>query len=250
MNTTLKGNGHTPTGEMPDLEFWREHSTISLTPVAAPSILGLYGFAASTFMVAANMAGWYGNDSLTPLVLFPFALAFGGIAQFLAGMWAYRARDGLATAMHGTWGAFWIGYGIYHLLVALTVLPGASADPFAASAFGFWFVVLAAITWVGALAASAENTGLTLVLAALAIGSTLLAIALLAGLPLIETIAAYALLVSAVLAFYVASAMMLEGTFKRVVLPVGTRGTPSRPGTVAHHPIQYESGEPGVKIGQ
>mgnify|MGYP006141587119 CR=1 FL=1 len=28
-------------------------------------------------------------------------------------------RDGLATAMHGTWGAFWLGYGLYLLLVAL-----------------------------------------------------------------------------------------------------------------------------------
>ena len=250
MNTALKGNGHPRTGEVPDLDFWREHSTISLTPVAAPSILGLYGFAAATFMVAANMAGWYGNDSLTPLILFPFALTFGGIAQFLAGMWAYRARDGLATAMHGMWGMFWIGYGIYHLLIALAVLPGTSADPVAASAFGFWFVVLAAITWVGTAAATAENTGLTLVLGTLAAGSTLLAIALIADLPLVETIGAYVLIVSAVLAWYVASAMMLEGMFKRVVLPIGTRGTPSRPGTVAHHPIQYESGEPGVKIGQ
>jgi uncharacterized protein len=50
---------------------------------------------------ATSAAGWYGNDTSTPWVLFPFALAFGGIAQLLAGMWSYRARDGLATAMHG-----------------------------------------------------------------------------------------------------------------------------------------------------
>jgi succinate-acetate transporter protein len=246
---THAGNGHSTTGG-DEHGFWREHTTISLQPVAAPSILGLYGFAASTFIVAANLAGWYGDDSLTPLILFPFALAFGGVAQFLAGMWAYRARDGLATAMHGTWGSFWIGYGIYHLLIALAVLPGPSSNANAATAFGFWFVVLAAITWVGAIAAAAENGGLTVVLGLLAAGATLLAIGLIGGMSLVETIGAYVLIASAIAAFYVASAMMLESTAKRVVLPVGKRGAPQKPGSVPRHPIQYEAGEPGVKIGQ
>jgi uncharacterized protein len=44
--------------------------------------------------------------------------------------------------------------------------------------------------------------------------------------------------------------MMIEGTFKRVVLPLGTRGAPQRPGSVAHQLVQYDRGEPGVKVGQ
>src|SRR5437763_8803883 len=88
---------------------------VFLQPIAAPSILGLFGFAGSTFVVAANLAGWYGT-STSGQHLFPFALAFGGIAQFAAAMWAYRARDAIATAMHGMWGSFWIAYGILQLL--------------------------------------------------------------------------------------------------------------------------------------
>src|SRR3982751_1647686 len=88
-----------------------------LQPIAAPSILGLYGFAGSTFIVATHLAKWWGGPEAF-LFVFPFAAFFGGLAQFLAGMWAYRARDGLATAMHGTWGAFWLGYGLLFLLVA------------------------------------------------------------------------------------------------------------------------------------
>ena len=91
---------------------------IFLQPIAAPSILGLFGFAAATFIVAANLAGWYGNHTTSPLYLAPFAAVFGGVAQFMAGMWAYRARDGLATAMHGMWGSFWIAYGILNVLLA------------------------------------------------------------------------------------------------------------------------------------
>jgi hypothetical protein len=52
-------------------DFWREHTTFSLQPIAAPSILGLYGFTGATFILSAHLAGWYGNDILTPLVLFP-----------------------------------------------------------------------------------------------------------------------------------------------------------------------------------
>src|ERR1700752_4522441 len=76
---------------------------IYLQPIAAPSILGLYGFAGATFMVAANMAHWYGTPG-SPADLAPFAGVFGGFAQFMAGMWEFRGRDGLATAMHGMGG--------------------------------------------------------------------------------------------------------------------------------------------------
>ena len=75
---------------------------IVLQPIAAPSVLGWFAFAGATFIVAAWMAGWYGSAT-TPDFLFPFAALFGGLAQFVAGMWSYRARDVLATAMHGTW---------------------------------------------------------------------------------------------------------------------------------------------------
>src|SRR3954451_25125276 len=90
---------------------------VFLQPIAAPSVLGLFGFAGATFIVAANLAGWYGNAS-SPGYLFPFAMFFGGLAQFTAGMWAYKARDAVATAMHGMWGSFWLGYGLLNLLVA------------------------------------------------------------------------------------------------------------------------------------
>src|SRR5437588_5158522 len=130
---------------------------VFLQPIAAPSVLGLFGFAGATFIVAANLAGWYGNHTTSPLYLAPFAAIFGGVAQFLAGMWAYRARDALATAMHGMWGSFWIAYGILNVLVITHVLPpdtkGLTANP----SLGFWFVMLCMITLMGAIASMGEN---------------------------------------------------------------------------------------------
>src|SRR5581483_7752269 len=96
-----------------DGDVWEDgfaRPRVFLQPIAAPSILGLAGFAGATFMAASNLAGWWGSPT-SPLVIAPFAAMFGGLAQFVAGMWAYKARDAIATLAHGTWGAFWLGYG-------------------------------------------------------------------------------------------------------------------------------------------
>lgn len=207
----------------------RDHTAIALLPIAAPSILGLFGFAAATFMTAANLAGWYGTAE-TPLILFPFALAAGGIAELLAAMWAYVSRDRLATAMHGIWGSFWIGYGLYNLLIALAVLPATAIDRTAAVAFGSWLVALSALTMAGAIAATAENIALTAVLSTLTASAALQAIALLVGVPAVRAIGAYVLLAAAALAWYLAAAMMLEATAERAVLPIGRRRAVQLPG--------------------
>lgn len=214
---------------------------IYLQPVAAPSILGLYGFAGATFMVAAHMAHWFGGTR-TDLYLAPFAALFGGIAQFSAGMWGFKARDGLATTMHGMWGSFWIAFG----LLQLAFLNGSLAEPTGAfPALGYWFVVLAAITWVGVIAASAESKALLLVLGFLAAGSTAAAVANLLGLAGVSVLAGYLFLISAVLAWYTASALMLQGSFKHPVLGVGkTERARMEPTLVPGR------GEPGVIRGQ
>lgn len=238
-------------GSRPDHDYWAEHTRVSLSPVAAPSILGLYGFATATFMVAANLAGWFGNDN-SQLIVFPLAMMVGGLAQFTAAMWAFRARDGLATAMHGIWGSFWLGYGVYMMFVAATVLPAPSASPIAQVGFGYWFIVLAAVTWAGTAAAMAVNAALTAVLGTLGAGATLLAIAWVGSVPPLVPVGAIVLIASAVLAYYTASAMMLHSTYGRHVLPVGAaRSAPAAgSGSIPSQPLAYEVEEPGVKHGQ
>jgi succinate-acetate transporter protein len=213
---------------------------IFLQPIAAPSILGLYGFAGATLIVAANMSGWYGTPT-SAMFLFPFAAVFGGLAQFMAGMWAFRARDGLATAMHGMWGSFWMGYGLLNLLFATgTLVEPTGAFP----ELGWWFIVLAAITWVGAVAALGENWVLTGVLGFLAAGATVAAAAFISNNTGLEAIAGWLFVIAAVIAWYLASAMMLAGSYKRTILPLGKYTS------LEAHPVQYTHGQPGVKVGQ
>jgi uncharacterized protein len=239
---------------------WQERTRIFLRPIAAPSILGLFGFAGATFIVSAHLAGWYGTGSTaasetTLLVLFPFAAAFGGIAQFAAAMWSYVARDGIATAMHGMWGAFWIAFGLLFLLSAtgaISLTGGAAHD-----AFAFWFFALAVITAIGALAATFENIALTVVLATLAVGAGLLGVGyliessptagegwLLAG--------GWVLIASAIAATYTAGALMLKSAAAgRTIWPLGEYSRRANiPGQTVTHAIEFDRGEVGVKQGQ
>jgi hypothetical protein len=214
---------------------------ISLQPIAPPSILGLYGFAGATFMVATHMAHWFGTAQ-TNMVLWPFAAFFGGLAQFLAGMWSYRARDGVATAMHGMWGAFWMAYGTLMVLVSAgkVIIPANGA---AFPALGFWFIVLAAITWAGTVAASADSSVVSSVLGFLAAGSTIAAIAELVGVEGLRILAGYLFIISAIIAWYAATALMVNSAFGRVVTGLGKKHV-EVPG------IQAGIGEPGVLHGQ
>jgi uncharacterized protein len=222
---------------------------IFLQPVAAPSVLGLFGFAGATFMVSANLAGWFGSTTSSPLFLFPFAAIFGGVAQFTAGIWAYRARDALATAMHGTWGSFWIAYGFLWWLIAnhtITPPTGSTNVP-----LGYWFIVLAAITLSGTIASMAESGALFSVLGTLTAGSVLLAISYLIGSSTLLAWGAWVLIVSACLAWYTATAMMLTATTGRTVLPMFKRSREHNvPGGHPLVPVQYAEGEPGIKMGQ
>ncbi|HTP30875.1 MAG TPA: acetate uptake transporter [Candidatus Acidoferrales bacterium] len=215
---------------------------VFLQPIAAPSVLGLYGLAGATFMVAAWMTHWYGS-SQTTLLLMPFAALFGGLAQFLSGMWAYKARDAVATAVHGMWGAFWIAFGI----LALILMAGKAAEPTTpfVPALGFWFIVLSAVTWVCVGAATAENKSLVTTLVFLAAGSTISAIALFTGAESLMILAGYLFIICAIAAWYTASALMLNEAFGREVWALG-RSVQAR----QMPQISTGIGEPGVIRGQ
>lgn len=214
---------------------------IYLQPITAPSILGLYGFAGATFMVAAHMAHWYGNTG-TDLFLAPMAAIFGGLAQFTAGMWGFKARDGVATAMHGTWGSFWIAWGI----LQLAFIDGKLTEPTGAfPALGYWFIILAAITWMGTWGAAAESKVVATVLGFLAAGSTAAAVSELLGSGGGMIVAGYLFIISAIIAWYAASALMLESAYQRPVLPLG------KPRAAREAPVVMPGrGEPGVIRGQ
>jgi hypothetical protein len=148
--------------------------------------------------------------------------------------------------MHGTWGSFWIAYGLFWWLTANHTVTPPTSSTFVP--LGYWFIVLSAVTFSGTLASLAENGALFSVLGTLTAGSILLAIAYLIGSSTVLAWGAWVLIVSAILAWYTATAMMLTATTGRTLLPLFKRA--SQPGSNPVVPVQYAAGEPGVKMGQ
>ena len=76
--------------------------------LADPVPVGLAGFGLTTFMLSLIEAGII-DKSAMPIVL-GSALAYGGILQLAAGMWAFVRNNTFAAVALGSYGAFWISF--------------------------------------------------------------------------------------------------------------------------------------------
>lgn len=232
-----------------DTEAWRSRTRIFLSPIAAPSIMGLFGFMIATLMVGAWQAGWYGN-ARTPLLLWPFALVAGGILQSVAAVASFRARDGAAVAVHTAWGSFWISWGILQLLAATHVMAPVALGT-ANPDFAFWFIALTLVTMWVMLASLAQSVLLFVVTGTLSAGSALTAAGFFAGSLGVTEAGGWLFVVSAAAAWLTAGAMVLENSFGRTIIPLGkwskAGNIPGRQPTV---PVAYPAGMPGARVGQ
>ena len=75
---------------------------------ADPGPLGLAAFALTTFVLSMFNAGLVSKAG-EPVVL-GLALAYGGIAQILAGMWEFRTGNTFGAVAFTSFGAFWISF--------------------------------------------------------------------------------------------------------------------------------------------
>jgi succinate-acetate transporter protein len=246
------GDGHRAWDDLVTAEdhaAWLARTRVFLTPIAAPSIMGLFGFMIGTVMLGAYQAGWYGSAA-TPLLIWPFAMMAGGVMQSVAAVASLRARDGVATAVHTAWGSFWVAWGILELLVATHVLAAIPLGAVSAS-FGFWFIALTLVTFWGTLGALAHSLGLVTVLGTLTAGAALTAAGFFAGSLATLRAGGWLFVISAAAAWLVAGAMTLEHSFGRTIIPLGKwRKQASIPGRAATGPLAYPVGMPGVKVGQ
>jgi succinate-acetate transporter protein len=97
---------------------------MSSVVIADPAPLGLAGFGITTLMLSSINSGWIGGAA-APLAVLSLAIPFGGAAQALAGMWAFRRGNTFAATAFTSFGAFWISY---YLLVNFFAGGVAAAD--------------------------------------------------------------------------------------------------------------------------
>src|SRR3954462_2493514 len=82
---------------------------VETKPVTAdPGPLGLAAFALTTFVLSIFNSGLMSEKGL-PVVL-GLALAYGGFAQLLAGMWGFRTGNTFGAVAFTSYGAFWISF--------------------------------------------------------------------------------------------------------------------------------------------
>lgn len=81
-------------------------------PFADPGPLGLSAFALTTFVISASNAGFIFTQGHGLPIVAATALAYGGLAQLLAGMWEFRNGNTFPGVAFTSYGAFWIAVGI------------------------------------------------------------------------------------------------------------------------------------------
>src|SRR2546430_6660922 len=59
----------------------------------------------------------FGASTAPLLGFFGFAIFYGGLAQFMAGMWEFRNRNTFGATAFSTYGGFWMGLAAFIVLV-------------------------------------------------------------------------------------------------------------------------------------
>lgn len=127
--------------------------------VADPAPLGLAAFALTTVLLSGvNMNLIHsgpGHLTAGTLTFVGMALFYGGLAQFMAGMWEFKNRNTFGATAFSSFGAFWMGLGILFVF-----------DIFGHPIFGgdgaVWFLFLWAVFTTYMWLASLQTNGVVM----------------------------------------------------------------------------------------
>ncbi len=181
--------------------------------LANPAPLGLMGFGMTTVLLNLHNAGFYSLDSM----ILAMGLAYGGLAQIIAGVMEYRKGNTFGTTAFCSYGLFWWS------LVALVIMP---SIPFlgiqkplrvAMAAYFFMWGLFTFIMFFGTLK---TNRALQFVFLSLAILFFLLTARDLTGSTDIGTIAGYEGIICGLSAVYLALAEVLNEVHGKTILPI------------------------------
>jgi len=187
----------------------------AVSPIADPAPLGLAAFALTTFLLSAANAGWMTKASGDAWL--GYAFAYGGLAQLLAGMWEFRNKNVFGSTAFGSYGAFWIGLGLWVRLVAPTI-----KDPAVANHDLGWILLSFAIFNTYMLLMSTQTTmAVFLVFLTLEITEIVLFIGGFTNSSGLTKAGGYIGVVTALVAWYTSAAGVSNGMAGRLRLPVG-----------------------------
>src|SRR6516165_2212205 len=185
---------------------------------ADPGPLGLAGFAGTTFILSMINTNLVGIGALP--IVFGVALAYGGIAQFAAGLWEFRTGNTFGAVAFCSFGAFWISY--YFVVQSV----GANAPTEVFSGLGLYLWMWGIFTTYMFFASLRTTGAVALVFLLLAITFILLGIgnASLAGTHNVINgtikLGGWVGIATAIAAWYASFAEVVNSTYGKVVAPV------------------------------
>jgi uncharacterized protein len=206
-------------------------TTVLSAPAADPAPLGLAAFALTTFLLSAANAGWM--KTATGEAFLGYAFAYGGLCQLLAGMWEFRNRNVFGATAFSTYGGFWIGLGLWFLLVVPAPAPpagtSAAAAALLAAAHGAavgkdvgWILLSFAIFNTYMLLWSTRvNAAVFVVFLTLEATEVVLFIGQFGANANVIKIGGYVGVLTAIAAWYASAALVISGMRGSPLLPVG-----------------------------
>jgi succinate-acetate transporter protein len=183
------------------------------SPIADPGPLGLAAFALTTFVLSMFNAGLV-SDKGEPVV-FGLALAYGGLAQLLAGMWEFRTGNTFGAVAFTSYGAFWLSFWAFVQFYADKV-PTADTG----HAVGLFLIAWGIFTAYMFIASLRTTAAIALVFILLTATFIVLGIGDAGGNASITKLGGWLGLATAAAAWYASFAGVTNATFGRVVLPV------------------------------
>jgi uncharacterized protein len=144
------------------------------------------------------------------------AVAYGGIAQLLAGMWEFRTGNTFGAVAFSSFGAFWISYFVLVTFDA-KLFPNATVAGNSIAVYLYAWAIFTSYMFI----ASLRTTGaVALVFLLLAATFWILAIGNAGASTSTIKIGGWVGIVTAAAAWYASFAAVTNATFGRIVLPV------------------------------
>src|SRR6201747_277385 len=184
---------------------------------ADPGPLGLAAFALTTFILSMFNSGLVSSAG-EPVVL-GVALAYGGLAQLLAGMWEFRTGNTFGAVAFTSFGAFWLSFWAF-----VTFFAGEVPAAHVGDAVGLYLIAWGIFTTYMFVASLRTNAAVALVFFLLAVTFFLLGIGNSGGNEGMVEVGGWFGLATAAAAWYASFAAVVNSTFGRTVLPVRPLG--------------------------
>jgi succinate-acetate transporter protein len=187
-------------------------TAVTAPAIADPGPLGLAAFALTTFVLSMFNAGLMGSGG-EPVVL-GLALAYGGIAQVLAGMWEFRNNNTFGAVAFTSFGAFWLSYWAFVEFFASSV-PAKDVG----HAVGLYLIAWGIFTAYMLVASLRTTAAVCLVFALLTATFFLLGIGNAGGHTTIIHVGGWVGLATAAAAWYASFSAVVKSTFGHDVIP-------------------------------